>query len=218
MLSLKWNGRAIAALMMALSLVAFDRTAQAQTGRAHAAPGWNGRVHLLAGWHFFEQDDWDPAEDGALFGAEGEFVLGRVSPFRDDLLSVVGSFSSASADGSESIAGFNTETDLNVDMIHLGLRQTWTNSDRSAPWRQYWYGNAGVARADLDAEVSSTLATIDDGDDGAGWWVGIGTYSVNPNNVTLGLDVRYTDVEVEWLGSDLQAGGWTLALTCGFRF
>lgn len=100
-----------------------------------------------------------------------------------------------------------------VASAHLGLR---LKCDDQSSWLRPYVG-AGIALAEAETKPNT------DNDGGIGYWVGIGADIPLGERLSIGADLRYSDVDVELSNSALEAsslnaGGTQFGLTLGYSW
>ena len=115
------------------------------------------------------------------------------------------------------------DEDLEVMEIRLGIRGTFDLPILNDFNRAHIYVGVGAAwaRAEYDVTIKSAGSDIDvDGSgDGLGWYVGGGVYWDVFNNITVGIDITHSQVEVAGGDlDDLEIGGTSIVLAVGFKF
>lgn len=100
-----------------------------------------------------------------------------------------------------------------VASIHLGARLQW---DGPGHWAQPYIGG-GIALANAETKPDKT------DDSGIGYWLGVGADIPLNERFSLGLDLRYSEVDVDldnatFSSTTLNAGGTQFGLTLGYRW
>ena len=115
------------------------------------------------------------------------------------------------------------EEDLDIMEIRLGVRFTFDLPVLNDFNRAHVYVGVGAAwaRAEYDLTVVSAQGSLDfdDAGDGLGWWIGGGVYWDVFNNITVGVDITFSSIEVA--GGDLDSleiGGTSIVAALGFKF
>jgi opacity protein-like surface antigen len=191
-----------------------------------------GDVHLLLGKKWMD-NDWEPVDNpqeygfGANFGGVDWPVMIAV-----DLL-----FSSDDSSASYDYYGYEYGYRFDVDgtEIDVGARKIWDDKGRFHP-----YLGGGLAYIKQEATITVTFPEIlfrqidqfsfSLDDSGTGFWVNGGVnWAITPK-VYLGLDLRYSDADVEYSTEEIQmrqvepvsmklnGGGTHAALLFGYRF
>ncbi|MEZ8374980.1 outer membrane protein [Vibrio cyclitrophicus] len=112
----------------------------------------------------------------------------------------------------EKTNGIKTET--TVAEINLGVR--WQPQLFSDSWAPYLGGGVSYAAAELQDLNSGKKSTYKD--NGVGFWVGGGIDFIFTERWSIGVDARYSEVDVKLNGQTVDAGGLGFGATVGYRF
>ncbi|MES9852337.1 MAG: opacity family porin [Candidatus Thiodiazotropha sp. L084R] len=97
---------------------------------------------------------------------------------------------------------------------HLGIRKTWDLQNSKI--HPYIGGGVAVIYAGLEQENEAGGKKEDD--QGIGGWIGTGAYWSLTESVNLGLDIRYSQADVEMFSKEIKAGGTHAGLTIGYNW
>ncbi len=177
-------------------------------GRAAALEaGWTGNANFLLGAKALDKDEWEPADEQAEFGAEVDFRK-RDWPvsLAIDLLGAVGEGRVYTYLGE---AKFESET----SELSVGVRKVWDGSPHVRP-----YIGGGIALAKATARVSLSGFTLEDSDNGTGYWLGGGVYWTLSESFNIGLELRSSSVKTDLFGQEVKAGGGHFGLLLGYHW
>lgn len=166
---------------------------------------WEINVLGAAGLKYLEGGDWNPVDDHSEFGVLID--VGRKEwPLRlslDYLLS------------SDSESENGTEFDLETSELHIGLRYVIDIPDSMFTI----YTGAGVALVDIELDATTGFVSLAEDESSIGGYIGWGSYLRWTDNFLTGFDLRFTEARLDLENaSNLNAGGWHVLLTAGFRF
>jgi hypothetical protein len=168
-----------------------------------------GNISGYFGFRALDKDDWEPVDDHLQFGAVGDITpTGWPVAIAVDLLISVGVEEDEYVDGSlADIIGSVTELDV-------GVRKIFNTESNFSP-----YIGGGLAFATATREIDYVFSpSVDDDDSGVGIWVGGGFYALLGNHFNVGLDLRFSSVEVELFNEDVNAGGFQLGALVGYHW
>ncbi len=162
---------------------------------------WTGSLSLFAGKKFLD-DDWEPLDEHNEFGAVFNF---RQRSWPVDIAFDV--FYSWDDDSVGSI-------DLDGDTLefNIGARKVW-ESNKIQP---FIGGGLAIIKAEIEASAFGVKVSDDDTD--AGLWAECGIRYLISDQLSLGLDLRYSWVEVTLLDVDGDAGGVHLGILLGYHW
>lgn len=116
--------------------------------------------------------------------------------------------------GSGNESGRSIKTETSIGEINLGLR--FKSPQLVGSFSPYVGGGVSFVNAEIEASSPGSKTTYDD--TGVGYWVGGGVDYTFAKHWTLGVDVRYTSVDVTLNGQDRDAGGTGFGATLGYEF
>ena len=162
----------------------------------------NSKTRLLIGSANLESDWGEHDHQG---------VIGVVSDFKASQWPLAIAVDVFGAGNEEKRNGSKSEA--YIASLHLGGRLQW---DASTHWIQPYLG-AGVALANAETKPHKS------DDSGVGYWLGVGADIPLGEHLSLGLDLRYSKVDVEldnpeFNDHSLNAGGSQLGMTLGYRW
>jgi len=98
---------------------------------------------------------------------------------------------------------------------HIGARKVFAIPDSSI--KPYLGGGVSIAFAGIENKNGSTIIN-DEEDRGIGTWIGVGTYYELGPHFNIGVDVRYSKVEVTLINVDREVGGLHAGITAGYHW
>lgn len=167
---------------------------------------WSGRSSLMLGNKNLDSKDWSEQDEHG--------ALGFVNDFRKKDWPVSIAVDLFGTGDEKTMNGNNQEA--YTAEAHLGIRKTF---DLPIPdCRLHPYVGAGVALVHAEQKTSANGATSRDEDNGIGGWVGVGAnFMVNPK-FSLGVDVRYSEADVDLHNEKREAGGVIAGLSAGYHW
>lgn len=170
-----------------------------------------GEVNFFLGQKALSSSDWEPVETQGEFGAVMSFGQKDwpVSIAVDVLVSA------AEKDATDPFLGSYTFTGTTYE-IDFGVRKVW-GKKATRP-----YVGAGIGLIGGGAELKTGFASVDADDMGFGFWVDAGIFWRLGSHFNIGLDLRYSDAEVDldfgngFIAQDIDAGGFSYGLLLGF--
>ena len=169
--------------------------------------GWTGNANFLLGAKALEKTEWEPAEEQAEFGAEADFRK------RDWPVSLAIDLLGAAGEGrvytSLGEAKFESET----SEFSLGIRKVWDGAPHVRP-----YIGAGITLAKATARLSLAGITLEDSDNGTGYWLGGGVYWTLSESFNIGLELRSSSAKANLFGQEVKAGGGHFGLLLGYHW
>jgi opacity protein-like surface antigen len=171
-----------------------------------ALAGSDGHVNFFIGQKSLDSDDWEPVEDQVEFGA--------VMSFGQDNWPVHIAVDILASGDEEKVQNI-TLTGSTFE-VAVGVRKIWKKG-RVLP-----YLGAGVAGIGAGVKADDGFVSVDADDAALGFWAGGGVFWRLGNHFNLGLDVRYSNAEVDLdLGAgvvvqDVSAGGLHYGALVGF--
>jgi opacity protein-like surface antigen len=165
---------------------------------------WTGNVSAYLGHKNVSDKDWP--------NLDSQGSIGVISDFKKESWPV-----SIAADlivsGTENNSGINKTTGGSAE-IHLGVRKIFTL--QSSSFKPYIGGGVALISAGLEKKTAGV--TVDDDDSALGAWVGVGGYYAVTKNISLGLDVRYSNAEVTLFNEKRDTGGVNAGMTVGYHW
>jgi hypothetical protein len=165
-----------------------------------------GNASLFLGAKQLDDSDWEPVEDhlelAALLDARvGYWPVNIACDFR---------------------WSFDEDDDTLVDIeartfeLNLGVRKYL----EFHPGGFQFFVGGGFTLGYAWIETSTFLGTTDDTAVGGGFWLDAGASFVLPNGLSLGFEIGYTRLPVEFddSGADVEAGGVRFGATVGFHW
>ncbi len=116
--------------------------------------------------------------------------------------------------GSGNESGSSVKTETSTGEVNLGVR--FKAPELAGAISPYVGGGVSFVTAELETNNSGSKTTYDD--TGVGYWVGGGVDYSFAQRWTLGVDVRYTSVDVTLNGQERDAGGTGFGATLGYEF
>ena len=176
---------------------------------APQAQEWTGNVNALLGAKTLDRADWEPLEDQTEIGVLLDFKK-KTWP-----VSIAIDFlqSEANETISDPVTGLGLGIDAETTEIDLGVRKIW---DRNGKARPYIGGGLALISAELSAQLSGIRVSLDD--DAEGYWINAGIYWTLAESFNIGLDLRYSQADVTFLGVDVNAGGSHAGLVLGYHW
>jgi Outer membrane protein beta-barrel domain len=192
-----------------ITLAAVFVTTLSVVAPAHADA--TGNVNFFLGQKSLSSSDWEPVEKQGEFGAVMSFgeKSWPISIAVDVLLSA------AEEDAFDPFLGSYTITGTTYE-VDFGVRKVWGK----AATRPYIGG--GLAVIGAGAELDNGLASVDADDSAVGFWADAGIFWRLGSHFNLGLDLRYSDADVDLdfgaglVAQDIGAGGFSYGLLLGF--
>ena len=164
------------------------------------ADDYDGNVRLAFGQKRLDSDDWNTLDRQNEIGAI--FDLKKSTWPVSIALDVFYSGEDENVPGAE--RGWTSEQ-------HLGVRKIWTFDDS----KFHPYLGAGIAFMQAEYEV---IDSVQDDGNGIGYWVGAGVDWRVSTNISLGVDVRYSQADVTIFDTDVDAGGLHTLVTLGYHW
>jgi opacity protein-like surface antigen len=164
---------------------------------------WTGNVNAFLGQKTLDKDDWEPADEQAEFGVLVDFKPREwpVSIAIDLLASV----------DEVIVAGVTLEA--STSEFDVGIRKVWQVAGSSI--RPYIGGGIAFVGAEIK-ETSFTNISVDDS--GTGIWLNGGVYWTLGQNFNLGLQLRYSQADVTFFGTEVEAGGNHVGVIAGYHW
>lgn len=170
---------------------------------AYAEDVWHGSVNVVYGKKNLQKKFWSPIEEHDYVGLEVAF--GKQSwPALLEVDVIVSEGEATDALGST--------VDGRTHSINLGLRKVW----ETGPVNTFIAGGPSYAMMDYNVQAYGLSG------EGLGYWAGAGVFHNFQSGFSLGLQLKYSDVEVraKQTGTGAyftgNAGGGHLGLTLGY--
>ena len=143
---------------------------------------WTGNVNAYLGHKNVGDKDWPNLDSQGSIGVIPDFKKEScpVSIAADLIVS-----------GTENNSGINKTTGACAE-IHLGVRKIFTF--QSSSFKPYTGGGVALISAVLEKKTAGV--NVDDDDSPLSAWVGVDGYYAVAKNISLGLDVRYSNAAV----------------------
>ncbi len=97
---------------------------------------------------------------------------------------------------------------------HIGVRKVFDDSESVVKP----YLGAGIALVNVEMRTrdkQTDLSRVED-DSATGFWIGAGSYVELTDHFQVGLDLRYSEVEVKLFDSKRKAGGFQTTVSAGY--
>lgn len=176
-----------------------------------AAAAWTGNLNAFLGGKALDKDDWY-ADEQAEIGVALDFrqhdwpfsiaagVHFSEGDFRDFIFS-------------PALGAHYYEEEVDTFEFNLGLRKYW---DAVSSMRPFLGGGLGYAQLEAKGRIDGGPAVTDKGN-GVGVWINGGIlWSINAFNI--GVDLRYTKVEVGLDAGEFEGGGGHAGLLLGYHW
>jgi len=170
---------------------------------------YHGDLNVFAGQKWFQQRDWAPVAEQPQLGLMFSFGEERAPVhFSIDVL-----FSKDKADFVDPVLGPGRKEGSSLEYA-IGVRKTWRN------WATcpHLGGGADIVTARLDTMTSAGSDKREDR--GYGAWIEAGLSWRIAGHFNLGIDARYTRVDVDlgtqYVSDDAPAGGFHAGLLLGY--
>lgn len=190
-----------AALGLALSQTLLQGQAAAQEA------GWTGNANFLLGAKALDKDEWEPAEEQAEFGAEVDFRR------RDWPVSIAVDLLGAAGEGRVYTSFGEAKFESETSELSVGVRKVWDASPRVRP-----YIGGGLMLAKATARVSLLGLTLEDSDNGTGYWLGGGIYWTLSGSFNIGMEFRSSSAKAKLFDQEIKAGGGHFGLLLGYHW
>lgn len=166
---------------------------------------WTGNAKLLLGGKFLDSTNWTVG--GVDYASQYE--IGGLFDFRakDWPINLAG----------DVLYSWRTRGTVKAGVfeLNLGVRKYFEDDPKLRP---YIGGGGAYMKASLDLGLTNMAGTIDD-DTGLGVWVNAGLSYLITDQLTIGVDFRYTWAKMSIFAlTDISAGGLHAAVTVGLRF
>lgn len=172
------------------------------------AAGVEGNINMLIGQKYLEEDDWEPVDTQAALG-----LMFDITPAGSPVAIALDIFATEdSADLYDAYFDEFYEATGKTQEIDLGFR--WYTPPNM--FRGYVGGGLAFVNAEIEVEQYGYRASEED--DAIGFFINGGFTFTLARHLNLGLNVRYSQADVEIAGYDIEAGGVTLAGVVGYHF
>ena len=165
---------------------------------------FTGNINLRLGSKSLDEDDWGPVEDQTEFGLEVDF-RGQDWP-----VSIAMGISTSSDEGDYDGMDIEGET----DEFYIGAKKIWESE--SSIVRPFIAGGICLIRGEF--EGSYWGESVSDDDSSLGIWIGGGLYWTLGESFNIGLDLKYSDAEINLYDVDGNAGGIHFAALFGYHW
>lgn len=182
--------------------------------QAHAADdSWSGGVGLLAGPKFLDRSGWQHADTHLEVGVKLD--LGR----KGWPTSLAADFLYSMARGSADVRLLGDLVRVRTDVFastteaDLGLRKTWESHPRLRPSL-----GGGVALVSARWRPRVAGFSFSREDSGTGVWLSGGLAWLATENLTVGVEARWSTARLRVGGSEIDAGGAHAGILAGWRW
>lgn len=181
-------------IVLALFLVPFILNSVAWAG---------GNVNVMYGQKNLDSDDWEPVEDQREYGLMLDFKAQNwpISIAVDVLFS----------DDDSTISGVKLEGETRE--FDIGVRKYFSVTDQFKP-----YIGGGLAYIYGEVSASFSGLSASDDDSGIGFWLSGGAVYTFAQHYNIGVDLRYSDADIDIAGVDGEAGGTHVLVFAGMHF
>ena len=202
------------ALMMAVIFVAGAELASAQDTYRDPYPytsyyneQWTGHSNLFMGFKNLDKDDW-----GTL---DRQIEIAWLNDFRakDWPVSMAIDFRIAFSGDTEDFGGTDIELDATTIELNIGVRKIFMEKTKIRP-----FVGAGLSLQRASASFEFGSASASESGVGIGYWMDAGVYIAMSRGFMLGLELSYSQAEVDMDGTDVQAGGFQVGFSLGGHF
>lgn len=163
-----------------------------------------GSINGFLGQKTLDSGDWEPLDQQVEIGAMLD-IRGTNWPV-SIAVDLLGSSDDATINGVD-VTGTTAE-------FNIGARKVFDLTGSQL----HPYVGGGLALIAAEIEGASGGVKVSDDDTGTGYWVGGGAYWRFANNINLGMDVRYSNAEVDLFGITGEAGGTHAGLLVGYHW
>ncbi len=173
---------------------------------------WTGNVNLFFGEKFLDKEDWEPLdkqiEAGILMDVKHHSV-----PF-SIVFDVLYSKDKEDIDSLDlGIGPFYTNVESRIMEFDVGVRKIWECPKNIRPF-------IGIGLASIDGEVraQSFGRSVSDEDLGYGMWADIGAYITLAERFNIGIEARWSNVQINLYGAEARVGGWHVGALSGIHW
>lgn len=168
----------------------------------------NGNINFFFGGKTLD-DVWEPADEHTEFGVMTDFAPANFP------VNIVADIFFANDDGWNGIGQNRTRIDIETIEMHVGARKYFAVSEDFSP---YVGGGVAAIRADLELASADNTRRITDDEMAYGWWAGFGAKFRAVEDISFGVDFRYSNAEAELAGEDEEVGGYHAGMFVGIGF
>ena len=166
------------------------------------ANAWTGNANAFFGQKTLDKEDWEPADK--------QLELGVLVDFKQSQWPVSIAIDLLTSRDEVTVSGVDIEA--RTSEFDIGVRKIWQVSDSSI--RPYIGG--GIAFISAETKETSTNASVNDTE--AGLWLNGGIYWTLTQYFNLGFDLRYSQADVSFFGTDVEAGGTHVGVILGYHW
>jgi len=173
---------------------------------------WSGNVNLFLGEKFLDKDDWEPMEKRFEAGLLMD-VKHRGVPF-SIALDVL--YAQDKADISSidlGIGPFCTDVESRIMEFDVGVRKIW-----ECPYNIRPFVGIGLANIIGEIRAESFGSSVSDKDLGYGMWADIGAYVTLTERFNIGVEARWSNVQINLYGAEARVGGWHVGVLTGMHW
>ncbi len=172
---------------------------------------WTGNVNLFLGEKFLDKDDWEPMDKRMEAGILMD-VKHRSVPFSIafDLLYARDKEDIGSHD--LGIGPFCTDVESRIMEFDVGVRKIWECPKNIRPFIGF-----GLANIIGEIKAESFGISVSDEDIGYGMWADIGAYVTLAERFNIGLEARWSTVQINLYGAEARVGGWHVGVLTGMH-
>jgi len=162
-------------------------------------------INVIGGVRVLDDSDWDPIDQQTEVGLDFDYT-GEEWPWGVGMCATAYySWADESVDG-----GDLKSTTME---LQLGVRKTWHSLGMVRP---YLGGGGSVLNVDLDFDAPGESGSKDD--TAFGFWLGGGMYVTFFDALNVGVDARWSKVDIEIESKDADAGGWHVGGFIGYHW
>lgn len=172
----------------------------------YAADGWTGNINLTLGKKSLDDFDWDPVDNHDEIGIDVDFRN------REWPINIVIALLASEEDDDFDIYDIEGST----RELRLGVRKIWEPGQTMQNMRPFFGG--GLVLIDAEYEIETSGQRVSDDDSGLGFWFEGGIYWTLSTRFNLGFNIGYSNAEVDFFGSDIEAGGAHAGLILGYHY
>lgn len=180
----------------------------AKTVFAQEETEYTGSINFSIGAKYLNSDEWDPIESQIEYGIDFSFKE-KSAPIGF----MFGYYYSSSS--KKEVEGINVEG--NTTEIFGGIKLT---SDQLQEFQPFIAGGVVYVEAEFIGTLEGLSVTIDG--HGIGYWLGAGVYSLVSENISIGVNIRYSKANAT-IGTpdedyEVDSGGVHGGLMVGYHF
>lgn len=176
-------------------------------GTTHAqGDEWTGNISGIIGQKDLEEKDWPEHDEHGAIG-----MLLDVKKKDWPISIAIDLFGTGDEDKSSNprYEGYTAEA-------NIGLRKIFQLPIQNCRLRPYIGG--GIALINAEEKMTTTQLTRSDEDSDTGYWLGIGSYYTVSERFHVGIDVRYSEAQVDLFEEEREVGGMMSGITVGYRW